>query len=88
MVDYANGFGIAVLLTAAFALRFRYWDNPKVLAVYFVTFFTIELVAGHFFIPEGAMGIEIALVCLGLTVPFLGVIEFFRRRESEMDEGE
>ena len=88
MVGFANGFGIALLLTAAFALRFRYWDNPKVLAGYFVTFFTIEIVAGHFFIPEGAMGIEIALVCLGLTVPILGVIEFFRRREHEMEEGE
>jgi hypothetical protein len=88
MVGFANGFGIAVLLTAAFALRFRYWDNPKVLAVYFAAFFAIEIVAGHFFIPDGAMGIEIALVCLGLTVPILGVIEFFRRHEHEMDEAE
>ena len=88
MVGFANGFGIALLLTATFALRFRYWDNPKVLAVYFASFFTIEIVAGHFFVPEGAMGIEVALVCIGLTVPILGVINFFRRREREMDEGE
>jgi hypothetical protein len=88
MIDLANGFGIALLLTAAFALRFRYWDNPKVLAIYFSAFFSLELVAGHFFIPKGAMGIEIAVVCIALTLPIVGVIEFFRRRERELKEGE
>jgi len=88
MVGFANGFGIALLLTATFALRFRYWDNPQVLPVYFATSFPIAIVAGHFFVPERAMGIEVALVCIVLTVPILGVIEFFRRREREMDEGE
>lgn len=88
MVDIINALGLATLLTAGFALRFRYWRNPKVLVVYFAVFLVVEWIAGHYFIPPAALGLEVGLVSFALTVPMIGGILFFdsrERRDSELD---
>jgi uncharacterized membrane protein (UPF0136 family) len=87
MVNFANAVAIALLLTAGFALRFRYWQNPKILIAYFLAFCGVETIAGKLFLPENAMGIEVALVCLALTIPIVAAIRFVRRREAEADHG-
>jgi len=88
VVDIINALGLAALLTAGFALRFRYWRNPKVLVAYFAVFLVIEWVAGHYFIPPAALGLEVGLVAFALTVPMIAAILFVdgrERRESEPD---
>ena len=88
MVDIINALGLATLLTAGFALRFRYWRNPKVLSTYFALFLIIEWIAGHYFIPPAALGLEVGLVSFALTVPTIAAILFFdshERRDSELE---
>ena len=85
MLNLINGFAVALLLTSIFALRYRYWRKPKVLALYFAFFLAIESIAAHFFLPPGAVGAEIALVCLALTCPIVAAIHFFDRRERDED---
>lgn len=81
MIDLTNAFAVALVLTAVFALRFRYWRNPGVLAAYFTFFFAAEWAAGHFFFPAGALGIGIAWVCFALTPPVLVAIYLVDRYE-------
>jgi len=88
VVGIINALGFATLLTAGFALRFRYWRNPKVLSAYFAFFLIIEGIAGHYFIPPAALGLEVGLVCFTLTVPMIAAILFFdsrERRDSELN---
>lgn len=82
MVDIINALGLATLLTSGFALRFRYWRNPKVLLAYFAVFLVIEWIAGHYFIPPDALGVEVGLVSFALTAPMVGAILFFDTREQ------
>jgi hypothetical protein len=71
MQAFAIAFSLALLLTAMFAFRFDYGRRPGVLAAYFLVFMSIEWIAGRYLIPPDAFGIEIAVLCLVLTVPFL-----------------
>jgi len=64
-----NGFAFALLLTSLFVLRFRGWKRPGLVLAYFLFFATLEMVASRFFLPPGAIGTELAWVCLGLTLP-------------------
>jgi hypothetical protein len=66
-----NGFAFALLLTSLFVLRFRGWDRPLYVALYFVFFAALEMSASHFLLPPDAMGPELGYLCLALTVPVL-----------------
>ena len=60
----------ALMLTAIFAFRFRNERKPGVLLAYFLFFMTLEWVGEHFFLPPGALGVEVALVCLVVAALF------------------
>ena len=81
MVELTNAFAVALVLTAVFAFRFRYWRSPGVMAAYFAFFFAAEWVAGRFFFPPGALGIEIAWVSFALTPPVVVAIVLVDRYE-------
>jgi hypothetical protein len=79
-------FSFALLLTAMFSFRHRLWDRPLQLAIYFVTFMTLEATVQHFFLPPGAFGMEIGFLCLALAMVFLVVTTLMRRIESRLDQ--
>ncbi len=87
MVSFVVALSIASVLTAAFAFRFRNARRPWVLAAYFLLFLAAEWVASHFFIPPGAFGIEIALVCFPLAAIFAGASVLSQRWEAS-EEGD
>lgn len=62
---------LAACATAIFAFRYSMWNEPWRLLRYFVILFAIELGAEHWILPPGALGPEIAFVCLGITVLFV-----------------
>jgi hypothetical protein len=66
-----NGLSFSLLLTSLFVLRFRGWNRPGMVALYFVFFLVAEVSASHFFLPPGAFGPGLGYVCLGLTPPVL-----------------
>ena len=67
MVSLLNAISIASVLTASATLRFRLWKRPLTLFLYFISFLVGESVMHHYFLPDVAMGIEVAVVCFGLT---------------------
>jgi hypothetical protein len=85
MVSIVVAFSIASVLTAIFAFRFRNSRRPLLLAGYFLVFFVVEWVASYFFIPPGAFGMEIALVCFPLTVVFIFASVLSHRWEADED---
>lgn len=64
-----NGLAFAVLLTSIFVLRFRGWKRPGLVVAYLVFFAALEMTVSRFVLPPGAIGPELAWVCLGLTIP-------------------
>jgi hypothetical protein len=82
MLALLNAFGFALLLTSLFVLRFRYWDRSGLVMVYFASFFVLEFVTSHYFIPEGAIGPGVGFICLGLTAPVWVAIFLVRRHEQ------
>ena len=64
MMDLLVSFSIALAFTMGFGLRFNRWSEPKVLFKYFIYIWTLEGVTHYFFIPHGAFGIEVSLVCM------------------------
>jgi len=81
-----NGFSFALLLTALYILRFRGWKTPGVVAVYLVFFMTLEILASHYFLPPGAFGSGLAIVCFGLTIPVLIAAFLVWRHEKRHGE--
>ena len=81
MESIVNPIAVAALLTSLYVLRFRGWTKPGVVAAYFVTFATLEVVATHWFIPPGAFGPALGYVCLALTAPCLVAVFLVRRYE-------
>jgi len=71
MESTLNAISFSLLLTSLFILRFRGWKRPIAVAVYFTFFVALEMIASHYFIPLGAFGSGLAIVCFGLTVPVL-----------------
>jgi hypothetical protein len=67
MGTFFVSFSIALVLTAFFAFRWRVWRRPGLLAAYFVLFFAVEWAVEAALLPEGALGPEVAYVCLGIT---------------------
>ena len=86
MTQFLIAFSVAALLTAIFAFRFGQMTRQGVLGAYFALFLTIEWVAAKYFIPEGALGIEVAYLCLGLTMAFVvaGILRH-RYEKSQQD---
>jgi hypothetical protein len=76
-----NGFAFALLLTSLFVLRFRGWKRPLMVVFYFVFFAALEMAVSHFALPPGAMGPEVAWVCIGLTLPVWVAIVLLYRHE-------
>lgn len=81
-----NGLAVALLLTSLFVLRFRGWKRPVVVALYFLFFFALEVVAVHFFLPPGALGPGVAHACLALSVPVLVAAYLVWRHEQRHAE--
>jgi hypothetical protein len=48
---------------------------------YFVFFAALEMAVSHFALPPGAMGPEVAWVCIGLTLPVWVAIVLLYRHE-------
>ena len=76
----------ALMLTAIFAFRFRNERKPFVLIAYFLFFMTLEWVGEEFFLPPGALGIEVALVCLGVAALFTGATVLVSRYDAKSEE--
>lgn len=81
-----NPLAFAMLLTSLYILRFRGWDRPLAVAVYFVFFAALEFLATHYFLPPGAFGPGLGMVCLGLTVPVLVAAFLVWRHERRQGE--
>jgi hypothetical protein len=88
LVELMNAISVGLILTSVFALRFGYWNRPLVLGAYFALFFVAEWVAGHYFFPPGAIGIEITYVCWALIPPVLVAIYLLRRYEQSQQGAE
>ncbi|MHA7837665.1 MAG: hypothetical protein ACX98W_09425 [bacterium] len=80
-----NGLTFALLLTSLFILRFRGWKRPGLVVAYFVFFAALEMAASHYLLPPGAIGPELAWVCLGLSVPIWVSIVLVWRHEVSQD---
>ena len=66
-----NPLAFAILLTSLYVLRFRAWQRPGMVALYFMFFAGLEVVASRYFLPPGAFGPGLGYLCLALTVPVL-----------------
>ncbi len=88
MESALNGISFALLLTSLFILRFRGWKRPIAVVVYFAFFVVLEIVASHYFMPPGAFGSGLAIVCFGLTVPVLIASYLVWRHERRHGETE
>lgn len=62
---------IAAALTAIFAFRFQASKQPWKLLAYFALFFGLEWAGEAFLLPHGALPIEVAWVCFGITGLFV-----------------
>ena len=76
-----NPIAFATLLTSLYVLRFRGWQRPIRVVVYFVFFAGLELAATRWFLPPDAFGAELGVLCLALTVPVLAAAAFLWRHE-------
>jgi hypothetical protein len=76
--------GVTALLTSVFALKFRYWRRPGVLAIYAAFFFALEWVGHRYMLPEGVFGPWLGYLCLLLTCPVVVSIYLLDRYEKKM----
>ena len=77
-----TAFAVASLFTAVFALKFRYWGRPKLLACYWALFAGLEWVLHAHFIPPDAFGDWLGILCSALTVPVVIAIILLHRHEQ------
>ena len=86
MTPWINAVGIAAVLTALFALRFRTWRSPRLLSLYFIFFFSIEFTVARVVLPPDAFGPEVGFVCLGISalvaMAIVGV-DWYERQNGE-----
>ena len=73
---------IAAAMTAIFAFRFRVWGKPWTLVGYFALFQALELLAQSYWIPPGALGVEVALVCFAIAMLFAVASSVAKRAEE------
>ncbi|MFQ5415630.1 MAG: hypothetical protein ACE5FL_01150 [Myxococcota bacterium] len=87
MMTVAVAVSIAAMLTAIFAFRFNAASRRLLLTGYFCLFLVLEYVAGYYFLPADALGIETAVVCASIAALFVGATRIRDRLEhSEEDE--
>ncbi len=87
MQTFLDPIAFATLLTSLWILRFRGWTRPVAAACYFLFFAAVEIVATRFFLPPGAFGPGLGMLCLALTVPVLLAAYLVRRHEIREREG-
>ncbi len=91
MIDsILNPIAFSILLTSLYVLRFRGWERPVAVALYFAFFLTLEVVVSHSFLPPEAFGPGLGYVCLGLSLPVVGATFFVwrqERRQADSDPG-
>jgi hypothetical protein len=73
---------VTAAATAVFAFRYAMWGEPWRLLRYYAILFAAELAAERFLLPPGALGPELAFVCLGITALF-GVASVVKARFDE-----
>jgi hypothetical protein len=83
-----NGLSFSLLLTSLFVLRFRGWNRPVAVGFYFMFFLVLEVSASRYFMPPGAFGSGLSIVCFGLTVPVLVAAYLVWRHEKRQGESE
>jgi hypothetical protein len=83
-----NSLAFALLLTSLYVLRFRGWQRPAMVAVYFVFFAGLEVIASHYFLPPDAFGTGLGYVCLALTIPVAGASFLVWRHEERHDRSD
>jgi len=88
MVSFLNAASIAAVLTASATLRFRLWKQPRTLIFYFLFFLLAESLLHRYFLPEMAMGIEVAYVCFSLAGILTMVSIGLRRHEINVGSDE
>ena len=88
MVNLLNAIAIASVFAASAALRFRLWKQPVTLLFYFLFFWLGETILHRYFIPDIAMGIEVAYVCFSISgaLTFACVILWRHEKKIESDE--
>ena len=86
MESILNGLSFSLLLTSLYILRFRGWKRPVAVAGYFAFFLVMEISTSHYFMPPGAFGSGLSIVCFGLTVPVLVATYFVWRHERSHGE--
>ena len=87
MESALNGLSFAVLLTSLYILRFRGWRTPWVVVFYLTFFASLEVITSYYFLPPGAFGPWLAIVCFGLTIPVSIAAFLVWRHERCHDEG-
>ena len=88
MTSLLNAAGIASVLTALFALRYRDWASRRFLFAYYWVIFGLEFVLSWKFLPPGAFGPEVGVVCLALTVLVCAAIYGVKRYERNQGQGQ
>ena len=84
-VELFNAFATAALVTLLFRMRYRTWDNPRVMGAYFALFFTLDVAAHAFFITPGTFGASLGIVLSGIAVLVYGATRVIRRLEETQD---
>lgn len=77
---------VACLFTALFALKFGYWQRPKLLAAYFGFFFAIKWVAQVYYLPPDAFGVGMTVLCFVLTALIIGATYGVHRYEKSIGD--
>jgi len=85
MVSVLNAIAIASVFAASAALRFRLWKQPFTLLFYFLFFMVGETLLHRYFLPEIAMGIEVALVCFSIAAALVMACVVMHRIESKSE---
>ena len=80
--------GAAYLITAMFALKFQYWNRPKLLVFYFLAFGLIEWIAFEFFIPRDAFGPWLTYLFYALGTAVVIAIILVDRHEKRHERRE
>ena len=72
---------VTTLLTSMFALKFRYWNRPKLLVAYATVIGVAEWWGHEYIVPPGAFGYWLPILCFGLSVPIIVAIVLLHRHE-------
>tara|TARA_B110000037_G_C16972273_1_gene445552 strand:+ start:231 stop:533 length:303 start_codon:yes stop_codon:yes gene_type:complete len=87
MISLFNAVTSALLVTALFRMRFREWDRPKVLIIYFSVVLSLDLAVHLLFIPEGLLSPMLGAIMLCLSGVVFFVTDILIKMEK-MEYGE